>query len=135
MAQFDRPIPFRPSACVKGFGCRPLTGRATHSVGRRPKASKGGNRDGGTYGCAAGSMGIWPQRLKTRGVDEAKDGVEGRLEIGGWTFFWGAHALCTMKVSATSEAELCDLGERQAGGSMTVETANSIAALRCGPWS
>src|SRR6266852_1554181 len=81
------------STRVKGFGCRPLTGRATHCVGRRPKASKGGNRAGGTYGRSAGSMGIWPQRLKTRVVDEAKDGAEGRLEIGGWTFFWGAHAL------------------------------------------
>jgi len=31
--------------------------------GRRPKASKGGNRDGGRYGGAAGAMGIWTPRL------------------------------------------------------------------------
>src|ERR1700692_4482268 len=40
----------RMSASVKGFGCRPLTSAATGTDGRRPKASKGGNRDGGTCG-------------------------------------------------------------------------------------
>jgi hypothetical protein len=29
---------------VKGFGCRPLEGRRSIFGGRRPKASKGGNR-------------------------------------------------------------------------------------------
>jgi len=29
---------------VKGFGCRPLTDGAASTGGRRPKASKGGNR-------------------------------------------------------------------------------------------
>src|ERR1043166_6663494 len=33
------------SPSVKGFGCRPLTGDAANSGGRRPKASKGGNRE------------------------------------------------------------------------------------------
>jgi len=36
------------SPLVKGFGCRTLTTKATDKGGRRPKASKGGNRDGGT---------------------------------------------------------------------------------------
>jgi len=31
-------------AHVKGFGCRPLEGRGRVFGGRRPKASKGGNR-------------------------------------------------------------------------------------------
>jgi hypothetical protein len=30
---------------VKGFGWRPLTAGAANSGGRRPKPSKGGNRD------------------------------------------------------------------------------------------
>ena len=36
------------SRFVKGFGCRPLEGRRRLFGGRRPKASKGGNRAGGT---------------------------------------------------------------------------------------
>ena len=32
------------TACVKGFGCRPLERRRRVFGGRRPKASKGGNR-------------------------------------------------------------------------------------------
>jgi hypothetical protein len=36
------------AAVVKGFGCRPLEGRRRVFGGRRPKASKGGNRAGGT---------------------------------------------------------------------------------------
>jgi len=36
------------SAFVKGFGCRPLEGGRRAFGGRRPKASKGGNRAGGT---------------------------------------------------------------------------------------
>jgi hypothetical protein len=32
---------------VQGFGCRPLEGRRRVFGGRRPKASKGGNRAGG----------------------------------------------------------------------------------------
>jgi hypothetical protein len=32
------------SASVKGFGCRPLEGQRRVFGGRRPKASKGGNR-------------------------------------------------------------------------------------------
>src|SRR4029077_6615605 len=32
------------SGSVKGFGCRPLEGRRRVFGGRRPKASKGGNR-------------------------------------------------------------------------------------------
>src|ERR1700686_2437714 len=36
------------SVHVKGFGCRPLEGRRRVFGGRRPKASKGGNRAGGT---------------------------------------------------------------------------------------
>jgi hypothetical protein len=35
------------SPIVKGFGCRPLEGQRRLFVGRRPKASKGGNRAGG----------------------------------------------------------------------------------------
>jgi hypothetical protein len=38
---------------VKGFGCRPHEGRRREFGGRRPKASNGGNRDGGTYDGAA----------------------------------------------------------------------------------
>ena len=37
--------------------CRPLMSRATQSGGRRPKTSKGGNRDGGTFACAASARG------------------------------------------------------------------------------
>jgi hypothetical protein len=33
------------AAVVKGFGCRPHDGRHRVFGGRRPKASKGGNRD------------------------------------------------------------------------------------------
>jgi hypothetical protein len=33
------------AAFVKGFGCRPHDGRHRVFGGRRPKASKGGNRD------------------------------------------------------------------------------------------
>src|ERR1043166_5441784 len=33
------------SPFVKGFRCRPLTGDAANSGGRRPKPSKGGNRE------------------------------------------------------------------------------------------
>ena len=36
------------SAAVKGFGCRPHEGRHREFGGRRPKASKGRNRAGGT---------------------------------------------------------------------------------------
>jgi len=35
------------SGIVKGFGCRPRDENAACTGGRRPKASKGGNRDGG----------------------------------------------------------------------------------------
>ena len=45
------------SVCVKGFGCRPLTSGAACTGGRRPKASKGGNRGKGYVGGAARSMG------------------------------------------------------------------------------
>ena len=38
---------------VKGFGCRPLEGQRGVFGGRRPKASKGGNRAGGTQEGAA----------------------------------------------------------------------------------
>jgi hypothetical protein len=41
------------SAIVKGFGCRPLPNVATGSGGRRPKASKGGNRGRGNVWAAA----------------------------------------------------------------------------------
>src|ERR1700693_6383237 len=41
-------------ANVKGFGCRPGDGGATGTEGRRPKASKGGNRGNGYVGrCGA----------------------------------------------------------------------------------
>src|SRR5262249_13341558 len=36
------------SGNAKGFECRPLEGRRRVFGGRRPKASKGGNRDGRT---------------------------------------------------------------------------------------
>ena len=38
---------------MKGFGCRPLEGQRGVFGGRRPKASKGGNRAGGTQEGAA----------------------------------------------------------------------------------
>jgi hypothetical protein len=55
------------SLFVKGFGCRPLTSAAACTGGRRPKASKGGNRGKGYEGRAAGSMGIclWRVNLKS----------------------------------------------------------------------
>jgi len=37
---------------VKVFGCRPLTGAATDSGGRRTKTSKGGNRGKWTRSCS-----------------------------------------------------------------------------------
>jgi hypothetical protein len=43
---------------VKVFGCRPDTNDAAGSGGRRRKTSKGGNRDEGTVGGSAGTMGI-----------------------------------------------------------------------------
>ena len=43
----DPCLSFRMSPVVKGFGCRPLEGRRRLFGGRRPKASKGGNRAGG----------------------------------------------------------------------------------------
>ncbi len=43
-----------PAAFVKVFGCRPITGGATRTEGRRPKTSKGGNRDGAGCGGAGG---------------------------------------------------------------------------------
>ena len=46
------------SPFVKGFGRRPHEGRRRVFGGRRPKASKGGNRAGGTEGRAADAMGI-----------------------------------------------------------------------------
>jgi hypothetical protein len=46
------------SAIVKGFGCWPLEGQRGEFGGRRPKASKGGNRAQGTEVGAAGAMGI-----------------------------------------------------------------------------
>ena len=36
--------------------CRPLTNGATDTGGRRPKASKGGNRDRGRWGGAARAL-------------------------------------------------------------------------------
>jgi hypothetical protein len=50
-------------AIVKGFGCRPLTSGAACTGGRRPKASKGGNRGKGYVGGAARSMGNWALRM------------------------------------------------------------------------
>jgi hypothetical protein len=46
------------SVVVKGFGCRSLEGRRCESGGRRPKASKGGNRAKGHVDAAALAMGI-----------------------------------------------------------------------------
>jgi hypothetical protein len=46
------------SVDVKGFGCRPMVAAAARTEGRRPKASKGGNRGNGYVGGAAGAMGI-----------------------------------------------------------------------------
>jgi hypothetical protein len=46
------------SGFVQVFGCRPHDDVATCSGGRRRKTSKGGNRAGGTRGCAPGAMGI-----------------------------------------------------------------------------
>ena len=54
----DRIGTYRCRASVKGFGCRPDDDGAARAGGRRPKASKGGNRAGGTCGGAAGAMGI-----------------------------------------------------------------------------
>jgi hypothetical protein len=67
-----------PAAFVEGFGCRPLTGvrltpaPASESL-QRTKPRWGA--DGG----AAGTMGIWPQRLKRWDVGEAMDGKGGWL--------------------------------------------------------
>jgi hypothetical protein len=44
------------SVPVKGFGCRPLEGQRREFGGRRPKASKGGNRAGGTWDRTACSI-------------------------------------------------------------------------------
>src|ERR1700693_2291875 len=42
------------SLAVRGVGCRPCDGGATGTEGRRPKASKGGNRGNGYVGrCGA----------------------------------------------------------------------------------
>jgi hypothetical protein len=61
---------WRVSALVKGFGCRPHAGGAACAVGRRPKASKGGNRGNGYVCGAACAMGIWvPQVMRLSGVD------------------------------------------------------------------
>src|SRR6266481_9690375 len=49
--------------CCEGFRMPAATDGSTGSGGRRPKASKERNRDGGTSGGAAGSMGIWPRRI------------------------------------------------------------------------
>jgi hypothetical protein len=46
--------------------CRPLTSGAACTGGRRPKASKGGNRGKGYEGRAAGSMGICLWRVNLR---------------------------------------------------------------------
>jgi hypothetical protein len=63
------------SAYVKGFGCRPLTGGAANTGGRRPKASKGGNRAerklsdaAGRYGdlAAAAAASQWWRRYRAR---------------------------------------------------------------------
>src|SRR6266446_4033688 len=51
-----------PVLC-EGFRMPAATDGSTGSGGRRPKASKERNRDGGTSGGAAGSMGIWPRRI------------------------------------------------------------------------
>jgi hypothetical protein len=40
----------KTSESVKGFGCRPVTDRPARCCGRRPKASRGGNRGWGTLG-------------------------------------------------------------------------------------
>src|SRR6266403_1851509 len=50
------------SESVKGFGCRPLEGRRRVFGGRRPKASKGGNRAGGTKDVAAGTTKVASRR-------------------------------------------------------------------------
>jgi hypothetical protein len=41
---------------------------AARSEGRRPKASKGGNRGNGNVGGAAGAMGIWVRRARRQMV-------------------------------------------------------------------
>jgi len=48
---------------VKGFGCRPRGDGAACRGGRRPKASRGGNRGEGYVGRARCAMGIWPPRM------------------------------------------------------------------------
>src|ERR1700691_2347346 len=52
----------RGSKC-EGFRMPAASDIATGSGGRRPKASRGGNRDVGTCGGAAVSMGIWLRRV------------------------------------------------------------------------
>jgi len=49
-----RSLPTNDRSLVKVFGCRPITGGATRTEGRRPKTSKGGNRDGAGCGGAGG---------------------------------------------------------------------------------
>jgi hypothetical protein len=46
------------------------------SGGRRPKASFGGNRDGGTWIGAAGSMGILMRRLWRLWVGKQDDAID-----------------------------------------------------------
>src|SRR5260221_3484543 len=55
----------------EGFRMPAGDGGATNCGGRRPKASKGGNRGWGTYGGATGSMGIWPRCGAWGGLCEA----------------------------------------------------------------
>ena len=52
------------SAIVKGFGCRPHQESAACTGGRRPKASKAGNRDGGMGGGAADAMWICVEQVR-----------------------------------------------------------------------
>jgi hypothetical protein len=49
------------SALVKVFGCRPLTKGAARTGGRRPKTSKGGNRDGERWRCGLRLRGSDPE--------------------------------------------------------------------------
>jgi hypothetical protein len=66
-------VPFAKldDAFCEGFRMPAAHGGAAHSGGRRPKASRGGNRDWGTCGGAAGSMGISAHRVGIWSEDSA----------------------------------------------------------------
>src|SRR5580658_6076336 len=81
-------------APVKGFGCRPVTDRAARCCGRRPKASRGGNRGWGTLGV--------PQSLW--GFDRSLCGFGVRTtRLMATVVEWGSHQCRLVEVSCGVE--------------------------------